>query len=117
MLFSKDLNEFMGSRCEHIGSELIRSKEYRELRDRASGLLKAIADLLGPENKKLIFDFEEIAAATMAVYEEYVYKRGIKDGAALVQELGLFGVVAAKSDSAVGFENSAYQQSAVGRGA
>ena len=96
MLFSKDFNEFMGSRCEHIGSELIRSKEYRELRDRASGLLKAIADLLGPENKKLIFDYEEIAAATMAVYEEFFYKIGIKDGTALVQELGLLGTATPK---------------------
>ena len=128
MLFNEDFRQFTDMRLESLGPTLVNNPEKQRLINEHTALFNKIADLLGPENKKLLLNLDCIEGNINFICMEHSYKTGLKDGAALMQELGLFAAAGFKYDRAVGFENndsklvnveqfenSAYQQSAAGK--
>ena len=91
MLFNKDFSQFVYARCSSTDPVIISDPEYKKSGDEFDRLFRRIADLLGPENDKLVYELESNCSERACISINYAYKTGLKDGAALIQELGLIG--------------------------
>jgi hypothetical protein len=87
--FRKDFIQFLSERVSSACSNDTDSQEEQEIAKRVSRLTDKITELLGQKNFDLIFDYEQATNLRHALTLDKVYKAGLRDGVALVKELGL----------------------------
>lgn len=87
--FEEDFTQFIGQRLISQGPIMLESKAYRAYVERARELFQQLSNILGPEHKSLLQEFDDAANCLMGVAEEYGYKAGLRDGIEFRKELGL----------------------------
>jgi len=86
--FESSFRQFTGDRLELIYSSIVlKDLEFRSCLNRMIRLHKDIAKFLGPEQRKLIDDYESCDGLCTAIQQETAYLVGLKDGMSLKQIL------------------------------
>ena len=90
--FAESFQELIYKRLEYNDPDLCNNPEYKTLICRAIELDEKIMELLGPENKHLIFEADEIDGLIAGLCGEHAYKSGFREALEFKQVINAMGI-------------------------
>ncbi len=90
--FAESFQKLIYKRMEYNGSDLVVTPEYQTLRHRVIELEHMVAEILGPENRELMSELDELTGRMELLSEDHAYKSGFREALEFKQIINTMGI-------------------------